>query len=180
MFVEKVGKPDRTYVWGDSLGGLITQMLAEKHPDWVAGAAPLCGVLGGTNLNLDLALDVAYAVKTLIDPEPKLTGYAILRRGGRELRGRREGGRRRPAGHANGVPGKILLVAALVDAPTQTETYDGSTSQSQVERAGRVDPHRRSATAPSAATRSSSGSAATRPATPTSTTPAGSRRPSGR
>ena len=32
--------------------------------------------LGGTNLNLDLALDVAYAVKTLIDPELKLTGFA--------------------------------------------------------------------------------------------------------
>ena len=51
-------------------------MLAEKNPDWVAGAAPLCGVLGGTNLNLDLALDVAYAVKTLIYPELKLTGFA--------------------------------------------------------------------------------------------------------
>ena len=39
-FVEKVGKPDRTYVWGESLGGLITEILAEKDPDWVAGAAP--------------------------------------------------------------------------------------------------------------------------------------------
>jgi pimeloyl-ACP methyl ester carboxylesterase len=52
---QKVGQPDRTYVWGESLGGLVTEMLAEKHPDWIAGAAPLCGVLGGTNLNFDLA-----------------------------------------------------------------------------------------------------------------------------
>ena len=45
FFVDKVGKPDRVYVWGDSLGGLITETVAEKHPEWVSGAAPLCGVL---------------------------------------------------------------------------------------------------------------------------------------
>ena len=76
FFVDKIGTPDRVYVWGDSLGGLITETLAEKHPEWVSGAAPLCGVLGGGNLNLDLALDVAYAVKTLIYPDLKLTGFA--------------------------------------------------------------------------------------------------------
>ena len=37
FFVDKVGKPDRVYVWGDSLGGLITETLAEKHPEWVSG-----------------------------------------------------------------------------------------------------------------------------------------------
>ena len=42
----------------------------------MSGVAPMCGVLGGTNLNLDLALDVAYAVKTLIYPQLKLTGFA--------------------------------------------------------------------------------------------------------
>ena len=31
-FVELVGKPKRTYVWGDSLGGLITEILAERNP----------------------------------------------------------------------------------------------------------------------------------------------------
>ena len=32
-------------------------------------------MLAGPNKNLDLALDVAYAIKTLIDPQLKLTGY---------------------------------------------------------------------------------------------------------
>ena len=91
FFVDKVGKPDRVYVWGDSLGGLITETLAEKHPEWVSGAAPLCGVLGGTNLNLDIALDVAYAVKTLIDPELKLTGFASNDEARRQLGGRLQG-----------------------------------------------------------------------------------------
>ena len=74
-FSNTFGKPKRVYVWGASLGGLITQTLAEKHPEWVAGVAPLCGALAGTNLNLDLALDVAYSVKTLFYPPLKLSGF---------------------------------------------------------------------------------------------------------
>ena len=74
-FSKTFGTPNRVYIWGASLGGLITQTLAEKHSEWVSGVAPTCGVLGGTNLNLDLALDVAYAVKTLIYPQLELTGF---------------------------------------------------------------------------------------------------------
>jgi hypothetical protein len=130
-FVDEVAEPDRTYVWGDSLGGLVTQVLAERNPDWVTAAAPLCGVLAGPVANLDLALDVSYATKTLLAPELELSGYtdfddavaswqlgfdAVLAAGGDT---------------ANGVP-RILMVAALTDAPTQTATYDGSTVESQV------------------------------------------------
>jgi pimeloyl-ACP methyl ester carboxylesterase len=131
FFVDNIGKPDRVYVWGDSLGGLITQMLAEQHPEWVAGAAPLCGVLGGTNLNLDLALDVAYAVKTLIYPELKLTDFASNDEAVENWQGAFEAISAAGGDTTNGVP-KILLIAALVDAPTQTSTYDGSTIESQV------------------------------------------------
>ncbi|HST67003.1 MAG TPA: hypothetical protein VLM05_17615 [Mycobacteriales bacterium] len=129
FFVQKVGTPNRTYAWGFSLGGLITETLAEKHPDWIAGAAPMCGVLGGSNLNFDLALDVGYGIRTLIAPTFKVEGYssyqdavanfdlaykAVLKAAGD------------PAGIA-----KLLLIGALVDAPTQTQTYDGSTLQSR-------------------------------------------------
>jgi pimeloyl-ACP methyl ester carboxylesterase len=130
-FVDKVGKPDRVYVWGDSLGGLITETLAEKHPDWISGVAPLCGVLGGTNLNLDIALDVAYAVKTLIDPELKLTGFASNAEANANWQGAYKAITAAGADTANGVP-KILMVAAMVDAPAQTKTYDGSTIESSV------------------------------------------------
>ncbi len=131
FFVEKVGEPDRVYVWGDSLGGLITQTLAEKHPKWVSGAAPLCGVLGGGNLNLDLALDVAYAVKTLIYPELKLTGYASHDEAVANWEGAFEAITAAGGDLATGVPA-ILMVASVVDAPTKTRTYDGSTVESQV------------------------------------------------
>lgn len=131
FFVDKVGKPDRVYVWGDSLGGLITQTLAEKHPEWVSGVAPLCGVLGGTNLNLDLALDVAYAVQTLIYPDLKLTGFASNDEANANWQGAFEAITKAGGDTANGVP-KILMVAAIVDAPAQTKTYDGSTIESGV------------------------------------------------
>lgn len=65
----------RVYAWGNSLGGLITETLAERRPDLVQGVAPLCGVLAGTNKNLDLALDVAVAIKVLFYPALKLTNY---------------------------------------------------------------------------------------------------------
>jgi pimeloyl-ACP methyl ester carboxylesterase len=131
FFVDKVGKPDRVYVWGDSLGGLITETLAEKHPEWVSGVAPLCGVLGGTNLNLDIALDVAYAVKTLIDPELKLTGFASNDEANANWQGAYKAITAAGADVKNGVP-KILMVAAMVDAPAQTKTYDGSTIESGI------------------------------------------------
>lgn len=131
FFVDKIAKPDRVYVWGDSLGGLITETLAEKHPEWVSGVAPLCGVLGGANLNLDLALDVAYAVKTLIYPELKLTGFASHDEAVANWEGAYKAITAAGGDIANGVP-KILMVAAMVDAPSQTKTYDGATVESQV------------------------------------------------
>jgi pimeloyl-ACP methyl ester carboxylesterase len=131
FFVDKVGKPDRVYVWGDSLGGLITETVAEKHPEWVSGVAPMCGVLGGTNLNLDLALDVAYAVKTLIYPQLKLTGFSSVDEADANWEGAYKAITAAGADVATGVP-KILMVAAMVDAPAQTKTYDGSTVESGV------------------------------------------------
>ena len=129
LFVQKIGQPDRTYVWGESLGGLITEMLAEQHPDWIAGAAPLCGVLGGTNLNFDLAMDLAYGVKTLLAPGLKTDDYASYD----EAKASFEHAQKAvltATGSSAGL-GKLLLLAALVDAPTQTGSYDGSTLQSR-------------------------------------------------
>jgi len=77
-FSDKFGTPKRVYLWGESLGALTAEMLAEQHPEWVSGAAPLCGPLSGTNRTLDLALDVGYAVKTLLAPKLKLTGYTSV------------------------------------------------------------------------------------------------------
>ena len=131
FFRDKVGRPDRVYLWGDSLGGLITQTLAEKELDWVSGALPMCGVLGGTNSNLDLAMDVAYAVKTLLYPSLKLTGYASHDEAARGWQGAYDAIVKAGSDVKNGVP-RILMVASLADAPNKTKTYDGASIESAV------------------------------------------------
>jgi len=130
-FRDHIAEPDRVYVWGDSLGGLITEMLAEKHPEWIAGVAPMCGVLGGLNLNLDIALDLQYAVKTLLYPEMKLTGFASH---DEAVKTWQEAQKRIMAATKdvkNGIP-KLLAIAAVTDGPTKTRRFDGSTSTSKV------------------------------------------------
>ena len=131
-FVQLVGKPQRTYVWGDSLGGLVTEVIAEKNPQWVDGAAPMCGVLGGPNLNLDLALDVAYAVKALIDPALELSGYASADEATANWEHAEKALETAAADVSGGGTAKVLFISALVDAPSQTHTYDGHDATSQV------------------------------------------------
>ena len=130
-FAGTVAEPDRVYVWGDSLGGLITQLLAERNPDWVTAAAPLCGVLGGPVANLDLALDVAYSLRTLVDPGLRLSGFASWDDAVAQWQSTTDAVVAAGSDLQGGVP-SILLTAALVDSPTRTATYDGSTLESQV------------------------------------------------
>ncbi len=52
LFTSKFGPPKKTYLVGHSLGGIVALMLAEEHPDIYAGALPICGMLGGTRLEL--------------------------------------------------------------------------------------------------------------------------------
>jgi hypothetical protein len=131
-FSSTIAQPYRVLVWGNSLGGLITQVVAEKHPEWVDGAAPLCGAVAGVVPNMNLALDVSYAVKTLIYPEMKLTGYASYEE---SVTTWTEALKRLVAAAsdtAGGGTAKVLYIADLIDAPIQTRTYDGSTVQSKV------------------------------------------------
>jgi pimeloyl-ACP methyl ester carboxylesterase len=131
-FVQLVGTPKRTYVWGDSLGGLVTEVIAEQNPQWVDGAAPMCGVLAGPNLNLDLALDVAYMVKALIDPSLKLTGYTSSDEAVANWTHAEHAIEKAAADVSGGGTAKLLFISAAVDAPSQTATYDGHDAESQV------------------------------------------------
>jgi pimeloyl-ACP methyl ester carboxylesterase len=131
-FVKLVGKPKRTYVWGDSLGGLITEILAEQNPNWVDGAAPMCGAVAGPNYNFDVALDVAVAIKALIDPTFKVTGYASADEAAANWKHASAAVQKAAADIAGGGTAKVLFIAALVDAPTETATYDGHDITSQV------------------------------------------------
>ena len=132
FFVDNVAQPYRTLVWGSSLGGLITEMIAEKHPEWVDGAAPLCGALAGVVPNMNLALDVSYAVKTLVYPGLKLTGYTSYQEAVDNWTKAVKSVAAAAADTAGGGTAKVLYIADLVDAPSQTRTYDGHSVESKI------------------------------------------------
>src|SRR3954469_23540740 len=46
-FRAQFGVPRATVAWGDSMGGLITAGLLQRHPRQFAGGLAMCGVLGG-------------------------------------------------------------------------------------------------------------------------------------
>ena len=65
-FVHRFGKPRRTIAWGSSMGGLVTVALAEQHPEQIDAALPSCGSLAGALGMMNMALDGAFAFKTLL------------------------------------------------------------------------------------------------------------------
>ncbi|GAA0219484.1 hypothetical protein [Cryptosporangium japonicum] len=131
FFHETVGAPERTYVWGESLGGVVSELLAEQE-DWVDGALPMCATLAGTNANFDLALDVAFAFKTLLYPEMKLTGYTSYA----EARAVWTQVRRRATAALSGGPdqlGRLMLVSALGNQVWKSRDHDDATVRSRID-----------------------------------------------
>jgi pimeloyl-ACP methyl ester carboxylesterase len=132
FFAEQIGQPKRVYVWGDSLGGLVTQTLAERHPEWVDGAAPLCGVMAGLEPNIGLALDTAYGVQQLLYPEMDIADFDSYE----DALSSWEGAASRLIESARDQDtdaiARIFTIAAMVDAPSQTRTYDGASIVSSV------------------------------------------------
>ncbi len=121
------GRVHRVLVWGNSLGGLITQTIAERRPDLVDGAAPLCGVLGGTNLNLDLAMDVAVGVKKFFYPRLRLHGFPSRATAQADFDGAAAAivGRLKDPATQTGATGRVLGLAALTATSARTKTYNG-------------------------------------------------------
>lgn len=131
FFRDTVGIPERTYVWGESLGGVISELLAERE-DWVDGALPMCSTLAGTNPNYDLALDVAFAFKTLLYPEMKLTNYTSYA----EARAVWTEVRRRATAALSGGPdqlGRLMLVSALGNQVWKSRDHDDATGGSRIQ-----------------------------------------------
>lgn len=66
---------DRVAAWGNSLGGLSVQILAETNPGLVDAVAPMC--LAESALSeITLAGDFLWGVKTFFDPTIKLSNYS--------------------------------------------------------------------------------------------------------
>jgi pimeloyl-ACP methyl ester carboxylesterase len=115
----KVGKPQRVYAWGQSMGGLASALLAQRHPDWVSGTGIACGVVGGTTRFFDSALDVGYGVRTLLEPRMRidrfrsyLDAYAAFKQGRAAVLAAARGTPREQA--------RLVMIADLGHAPKGT------------------------------------------------------------
>lgn len=69
--------PKTTHVvaWGESLGGFMSQALAEKHPELVSAAGPLCLTTGTVEAELTMAGDFLWGLKTFFDPSIQAGNY---------------------------------------------------------------------------------------------------------
>ncbi|MBM7663013.1 pimeloyl-ACP methyl ester carboxylesterase [Bacillus mesophilus] len=64
LFNGKIGKPNKTYITGQSMGGHITAVAAEQYGSAYAGALPMCGVTGDTEL-FDYFTDFGFVAQAL-------------------------------------------------------------------------------------------------------------------
>jgi pimeloyl-ACP methyl ester carboxylesterase len=71
-YEKRFGRASRTITFGESMGGLITVKLIEQHPARFDGAMPMCGSVAGVLGMNNQALDAAFALKWLVDPESSL------------------------------------------------------------------------------------------------------------
>jgi pimeloyl-ACP methyl ester carboxylesterase len=67
FFRTQIAQPERVYVWGESMGGLITAVIAQERPE-IDGAIALCGALAGVNPNMDLAVTVLAMLQESVWP----------------------------------------------------------------------------------------------------------------
>lgn len=74
-FKEKFPTTKKVIAWGSSLGGVITQGLAEKHPELITAAAPMC-MADNINAELTMAGDFLWGLKVLFDPTIKAGNYS--------------------------------------------------------------------------------------------------------
>jgi len=70
-FRHMVGRPQRTIIWGKSMGGLMTLGLIEKFPGHYDGAVALCPPASGTPRRFDQGLDIALAYSVAFGWDPQ-------------------------------------------------------------------------------------------------------------
>jgi acetyl esterase/lipase len=78
LFKGLVANPSRVYITGHSMGGHVTGLSVEQWPQTYAGAIPMCGVMGDSEL-FDFFQDVYLTAETLIGNTPTIpspTDYA--------------------------------------------------------------------------------------------------------
>lgn len=134
QFARRYGEPRRVVAWGNSMGGLVTTTLAERHPDAIDGAVTMCASSGGALGMLNTGLDGAFAFVTLVAPD---AGIRIVATGddfanGAKVRQALEPALATPAGRA-----RVALASVLGGLPAWTRP--GSPKPANDDYAGQVE-----------------------------------------
>jgi pimeloyl-ACP methyl ester carboxylesterase len=85
-FKKKFTTTTKVVAWGSSLGGIITQTLAEKYPSLVSAVAPMC-MADNIAAELATAGDFLWGLKTFFDPTIKGGNYSAGAAGNAEALG---------------------------------------------------------------------------------------------
>ena len=72
---DKYPKVSKVVAWGNSLGGLASQALAEQMPGAVDAVAPMC-IADSAQAEITMAGDFLWGMKTLFNPAIKGTNYS--------------------------------------------------------------------------------------------------------
>ncbi|WP_410663035.1 hypothetical protein [Amycolatopsis sp. lyj-84] len=75
-FDRNVGRPAQVLTWGASGGGLNAVLLSERLPHRIDGALAMCGPVAGGSALFGQALDLGFAVRTLLAPELEIVRIA--------------------------------------------------------------------------------------------------------
>jgi hypothetical protein len=149
-FKTKFATTTHIIAWGASLGGFITQTLAEKDAAALSAAGPLCVASPSVEAELQMAGDFLWGVKTLFDPSIKAGNYSAGAAGYAEAMGdlgkvftvlgklqASMGSGAWPdtapaAVHATGldqIPSRsaLLLLGLMAGIPTQSAHFDSTT-----------------------------------------------------
>ncbi|MFD3577144.1 alpha/beta hydrolase family protein [Streptomyces sp. NPDC058644] len=119
-FRGEVGEARRTLAWGQSLGGLVTTTIAERHPARIDGSLSLCGLVHGSVANWNSTLDATFALRTLLAPDSgdgsiRLTGFKDA--ADAAVSAKRLGEKLGTAQNSTDGRARIALAAALHDIP---------------------------------------------------------------
>lgn len=116
-FAAKYGKPRRVIAWGASMGGLVTTALAEARPTVIHGGLAMCASIGGAVGMLNMALDGAFAFRTLVAPDAgiQLVGIADDRANGARVGAALTAAMETPEGRA-----QVALAGVLAGLPAWT------------------------------------------------------------
>ena len=147
IFKAKFTTTKKVVAWGYSMGGGITQALAEKNPELLASAAVINPV-DAFNAQTKYFIDMLWLIKTWFDPSIKLSGYAPGLAGDMQMlldgqkyaavltalkAGLASGAwpttssASAKALQANGIPSRsaLLMVGLLAGVSTQSTSFDG-------------------------------------------------------